>query len=432
MTLNSERHNLVASGRGGQTGRMFSIAVMGDDARAQETAEQLAQMGFQVARHIEPGCEAVISFASIKDGLPADMLHLSVGGSASDEADVCLPENAHPIQIASRLRALSRLKVLEHTAQLRLKSAQEAGYQPAPVPLNQEESTVLFVGAPGPSFMRLQFAMSRAGIQTIAAFSTFNAFDYLHERTFDAVILNTRPDAGLAHTVCSAMRRNTRLYHTPAILLTADTDYAGADEAFARGASDILSDNASNDEMRDRVMALASERRRRRLAKARLEACRLPSLLDSESDLYNEKFGRVHMQSLMDHAAARLEPLSLIMLGVSAPQEAGASGFSKATNQFAGMLRHCVRAEDFVVRLAQDRFLIALPNTPQSEAKMVSNRVSAIAECTAYEGVDPLKPFRLELTPSIEDATGETSADALIEQMVRRSNVVPFESVKTG
>ena len=85
-----------------------------------------------------------------------------------------------------------------------------------------------------------------------------------------------------------------------------------------------------------------------------------------------------------------------------------------------------------MVRLARDRFLIALPSTPQTEAKMVSNRVSAIAECTAYEGADPLKPFRLELTPSIEDAAGETQADALIEQMVRRSNVLPFSSAKTG
>ena len=411
---------------------MFSIAVMGDDARAQETAEHLAQMGFQVARHVEPGCEAVISFAAVSTELSSEILHLAIGDHPADDVAARLPETAHPIQIASRLRALSRLKVLEHTAQLRLKSAQEAGYQPAPVPVNQDESTVLFVGAPGPSFMRLQFAMSRAGIQTIAAFSTFNAFDYLHERTFDAVILNTRPDAGLAHTVCSAMRRNTRLYHTPAILLTAEADYAGADEAFARGASDILSDEASNDEMRDRVMALASERRRRRLAKARLEACRLPSLLDSESDLYNERFGRVHLQTLMDHAAARLEPMSLIMLGVSAPQEAGMQGFAKATNQFAGMLRHCVRAEDFVVRLAQDRFLVALPNTPQSEAKMVSNRVSAIAECTAYEGADPLKPFRLELSPMIDDANTETRADALIEQMMRQTNVLPFSSAKTG
>lgn len=411
---------------------MFSIAVMGDDAAARETAELLAQMGFLVATHIEPGCEAVVSFGAFDVDLPSETLHLAIGEHDCAQPDARLPKNAHPIQIASRLRALSRLKVLEHTAQLRLQSALEAGYQPAPVPVNADDSTVLFVGAPGPSFMRLQFAMSKAGIQTIAAFSTFNAFDYLHERTFDAVILNTRPEPGLAHTVCSAMRRNTRLYHTPAILLTAETDYAGADEAFARGASDILSDSASNDDMRDRVMALASERRRRRLAKARLEACRLPSLLDETSDLYNERFGRIHLQSLMDQAAARIEPLSLIMLTVSAPQEAGMNGFAKASNQFAGMLRHCVRAEDFVVRLGQDRFIIALPKTPKVEATMVSNRVSAIAECTAYEGADPLKPFRLELSPSIEEAAGETSAEALIDQMVRRSNVLPFSSAKTG
>ncbi|HCR65726.1 MAG TPA: hypothetical protein DIW38_04340, partial [Oceanicaulis sp.] len=172
---------------------MFSIAVIGDDAAARETAELLAQMGFLVATHIEPGCEAVVSFGAVDADLPSETLHLAIGEHDCAQPDARLPKNAHPIQIASRLRALSRLKVLEHTAQLRLQSALEAGYQPAPVPVNADDSTVLFVGAPGPSFMRLQFAMSKAGIQTIAAFSTFNAFDYLHERTFDAVILNTRP-----------------------------------------------------------------------------------------------------------------------------------------------------------------------------------------------------------------------------------------------
>ena len=102
---------------------MFSIAVMGDDARARESAEHLAQMGFQVARHVDPGCEAVISFEALSDALPSDVLHLAIGAHDAEGAAARLPETAHPIQIASRLRALSRLKVLEHTAQLRLKSA---------------------------------------------------------------------------------------------------------------------------------------------------------------------------------------------------------------------------------------------------------------------------------------------------------------------
>ena len=46
--------------------------------------------------------------------------------------------------------------------------------------------------------MRLQHAMTGVGAEVIAAFSTFNAFDYLHERAFDAVVLNTDPDPDLA------------------------------------------------------------------------------------------------------------------------------------------------------------------------------------------------------------------------------------------
>jgi len=295
-----------------------------------------------------------------------------------------------------------------------VRDAGVAGRTPTPAASGEDKASVLFVGAPCPAFMRLQHAMAGASTDVIAAFSSFSAFDYLHERAFDAVVLNTEPEPDLAHTVCSAMRRNTRLYHTPALLLVRGDGYAGADEAFARGASDLLNADAGSDEMRARVTALTAERRRRRSAKAMLEACRVPALLDDASDLFNAEFGERHLGSLLTEAEARGHGVSLVGLGVSAPQDAGAAKVRSAVDQFAGMLRHCVRAEDLAVRARPDAFYLALPSTRADEARMVAARVSAIAECTAYESADPHRPFRLSLaTRVIEPGEGWSARDAV-------------------
>ncbi|KAA5804708.1 diguanylate cyclase [Alkalicaulis satelles] len=393
-------------------GRAYSILVLAQGDLAIEASAGLKGLGFAVtmaAPDAAPGgaFEAVVSFSPVRSSVVADRIHLAVGDHAAPGAGARLQTGAHPIQIAARLRALIRLSVLEDAADLRAADARAAGVNPAAAPVSHDSGGVLFVGAPCPAFLRLEHALRGANVDTIAAFSTFTAFDYLHERAFDAVVLNTEPDAELAHTVCSAMRRNTRLYHTPAILLTRGEAYAGADEAFARGASDLLSARAGDDDMRQRVTALALERRRRRRAKALLEACRAPAFLDQSTDLFALAFGERHLASLLERMAARGQALSLVALTAEAPAHCGASHVSAALDQFASMLRHCVRAEDLAVRADAGRFWLALPNTRPEDAQLVAARVAAIAECTAYEGRDPLQPFRLDVISHVfEPAPG--------------------------
>ena len=83
------------------------------------------------------------------------------------------------------------------------------------------------------------------------------------------------------------------------------------------------------------------------------------------------------------------------------------------------MLRHLLRTEDAAARFDEDVFLAALPFTDATGIDSVAARVAAIAECTAFAGDDPLRPFRLTVRAGpVQTRPGET-AEALVERAVR-------------
>ena len=408
-------------------GRAADLLVAGDAGAASELAEALRMLGLSAVscpfdmlerRAAEMRADGVVTLGPAPaPELPPGCVRIAVDADDDARADAVLRGPAHPIQIAARMRALLRLRVLERTARLRGRDLRAFGADPAPVSTAETPASVLYVGEPGPVFMSLSHALSARGGELVGAFSTFNAFDYLHERAFDAVALNAAPTPETAHTVCSAMRRNTRLYHTPAVILTPQEFYPEADEAFARGASDILPADTGEAEIGRRLLGLAAERRRRRDAKALLDACRVTRVLDDATDLFSERFARSHAASLLEEAARTGAALSVVALEAGAPETAGPSDgprAMRALTEFASMLRHCVRAEDLSARMGRDRFCLILPATSAHEAEVVADRVRAIAECTAYESEDPLNPFRMEIRHAAVEANADEAGDALL------------------
>lgn len=426
VALKSRLHNENGTVRGGSMGRALSvILVENGEAEAETLSQALSEYAIEIHRCNRDGFEqmvqaqpvdAVLSFTAL-DVSGYDFPCISLG-MREPSAAAFLDRSAHPIQVAARLRGLVRLNLLETVARARRRDAEAAGVQLASAQTAADNASVLFVGSPCPAFMRLQHALAGSQTEVVAAFSTFSAFDYLHERAFDAVVLNTQPDPDLAHTVCSAMRRNTRLYHTPAILLTQPDQPVDAEEAFARGASDVLSEDASEDQIRERIGVLGMERRRRRRAKAGLESSRTPLLLDRASDLYVPDFGVRHMETLLSHWRQTGRDLSFIGIRADAPREASLERVHYALDQFASMLRHCVRAEDFAVRQTPEQFYIALPNTHLSDAKSVADRICAIAECTAYDGLATGQPFRLDLAAHVCGPLPELSSEQMITHIM--------------
>ncbi|HZZ37369.1 MAG TPA: GGDEF domain-containing protein, partial [Caulobacteraceae bacterium] len=103
--------------------------------------------------------------------------------------DLTLATPLHPSQAVMRLESLVRMAVAEEEFELRHETFADRGKrldQPDP---DEGPLRVLAVGEPAPQFLALSNALSGIGAEVVGAFTAYTAFDYLHERPFDAVVL---------------------------------------------------------------------------------------------------------------------------------------------------------------------------------------------------------------------------------------------------
>ncbi|HEX5262636.1 MAG TPA: GGDEF domain-containing protein, partial [Phenylobacterium sp.] len=170
--------------------------------------------------------------------------------------DVTLAAPLHPAQAAMRLETLVRTAVAEEEFQLRSETFADFDRKLEPPETDVSPYRVLAIGEPAPQFLALNNALLRNGADVVGAFTAYTAFDYLHERIFDAVVLWAGDNPQEALSIAAGLRRNTRLYHTPALLYMRKETHVTVTEAFHRGLSDVASPETPETETARRVIEL--------------------------------------------------------------------------------------------------------------------------------------------------------------------------------
>jgi len=176
---------------------------------------------------------------------------------------------------------------------------------------------ILAIGEPAPQFLALSNALQRNGAEVVGAFTAFTAFDYLHERPFDSVVLWAEENPQEALSIAAGLRRNTRLYHTPALLYMKAESPVTASEAYHRGISDVASPETPESETALRVVELARAYRRQKSVRSALEQARSSGLMDAATGLFTRDLFAGHLMRLARSARERNRPLSVCMLKVA-------------------------------------------------------------------------------------------------------------------
>ncbi|HZZ87888.1 MAG TPA: diguanylate cyclase [Caulobacteraceae bacterium] len=340
--------------------------------------------------------------------------------------DLTLAPPLHPSQAVMRLESLVRMAVAEEEFELRLETFAERGRRLELPETDSEPLRVLCVGEPAPQFLALSNALGRYDTQVVGAFTSYTAFDYLHERTFDAVVLWAGENPHEALSIIAGMRRNTRLYHIPALLYQRKTPDIAAADAFHKGVTDVASPEVSENDTAKRVLELARAYRRQSAIRRALERAKSSGLMDAATGLFTRDLFAAHLMRLAGAARVRNRPLSVCVLKVAERPEvtvARAGGWlDRAIPQIGAMIGRLVRAEDTAARLGPEVFALALPATSLPAGRLTAERIAAVIGCTAFEAGADRQPFVAEFDLGVAEVLpGESAAKALEQAAAQAS-----------
>jgi two-component system cell cycle response regulator PopA len=393
-------------------GQFAALAALGDMeievaiVDATKSQEEAAALGRRLKAACAPRRLAVIAI-----GLPDP-------DYAGAVFDLTLSPPLHPAQAAMRLDALTRMAIAEEEFELRAETFADNGRR---VDLPEQPPgpfRVLAIGEPDPQFLALSNALSEAGAQVVGAFTAYTAFDYLHERPFDAVVLWAEKNQSEALSIATGMRRNTRLYHIPALLYLQAPATIGLAEAFHRGVSDLATPETPAAATARRVIELARNYRRQTAIRHALDKAHGSGLMDGPTGLFTRDLFAAHLIRLVQAARLRNRALSLCVLRVADRPELRAARvggwMNRALPQIGSMVGRLVRAEDTAARLGPEVFVLALPATNAPAARAAGERIAAVIACTAFDAGEKRPPFVVEFDIGVAELeAGENAARAL-------------------
>jgi len=332
--------------------------------------------------------------------------------------DLTLAAPLHPAQAAFRLETLVRTATAQEELELRTATFAERGATLDPGQPGDAPWRVLAVGEPAPRFLALSNALTQHGAEVVGAFTAYTAFDYLHEQPFEAVVLWGGDNEAEALSIAAGMRRNTRLYHIPAVLYLRPDGGASLAEVFHRGVSDVTTYDTPDQQTADRVIELARAYRRQIAIRKALNRARGSGLMDAATGLFTRDLFAAHLARLTKSAQQRNRALSVCVLRLTERPELKAlradGWVDKAVPQIGSMIGRLVRAEDTAARLGPETFALALPATPLASARAAAERISAVIGCTAFDAGEGRPPFVVEFDIGVAQVEpGETAGRAL-------------------
>lgn len=346
---------------------------------------------------------------------------LGLGGAEVFSGALAL--DAPPKLLATQIDGAIRVAIAEEEYVRRGATAASLNIEP-PAAADSRKLKALYIGAPSPMFLALERVLADQGGLVAAAFSSFAGFDHLHDEPFDAVVLNGAADPATAVSLCAALRRNASLFHMPTMVVTTPGDGDTANAAISRGASAIASATAPCGASLGWLFEAVRRERRRRAADQGI--CALRDLMgDPRTGLFQRAAFDAHLARLAADHHVSGRPMALVTLRVlPAPgaREPEDDIWKKGFTEIASLAGRLMRDADTGTALGRDFIAIAMPAARLKAAKRTAERISSVAECTAFaSGEGGAGPLVFEQS-AVELQPGESGA-AMLARALRALEV---------
>lgn len=343
---------------------------------------------------------------------------IKLGDSARYIDDLLIGE-INEFQICHRVRSLVRLNTMHEELVRRLgtsaKYGQEAPAHIAP-PRDIDNATVLVLGDVS-EFGLIETSLSKRAT-LVGALTPSTALDYLARRSFDAVIVNAGTQIDPYAEFVSDIRRQSRLYNLPLLLLSEKALFADLTSLYEMGFTDAIAKPFSPEELQIRIQTLVRESRFRDTLKRIYSEAKHFATSDALTGLYNRGFLLEHLSSVISDARRTSQSVSLAGISIANMEQInsmlGYAGGDRLIRQVGETIGLLIRGEDLACRYSGCRFAIMLPDTPAESAIHAVHRINGVIANTEF-GVDGhFHPISVALDSGIAGLQSGDTADSLI------------------
>ena len=296
-------------------------------------------------------------------------------------ADDFLTKPVSDIALIARVRSLVRLKMVTDELRMRAVTSKEIGIQDPVTDALAEagrDARILIVDDRRSSYERLAgliAAEHTADVETNPHEALFRAAD----GNYDLLVISLGLENFDALRLCSQVRSLERTRGLPILIIAEAEDNARLLRGLEIGVNDYLVRPIDKNEMFARVRTQVRKKRYTERLRDNFQLSMEAAITDSLTGLHNRRYMESHLGTLVDEAAARGKPLSLLILDIdyfkSINDSYGHDAGDDVLREFAIRVRKSIRGIDLACRYGGEEFVIVMPETDMTVAGVVAERI---------------------------------------------------------
>jgi two-component system, cell cycle response regulator len=276
---------------------------------------------------------------------------------------------------------LARLKMVTDELRMRAVTSKEMGIESPEreaVADTGRNGRILVVDDRASSCERLAEILGRehkVDIEQDPAEALFHAA----EGNYDLLIVSLSLENFDGLRLCSQVRSLERTRNLPILALSDMDDNARLVRGLEIGVNDYLARPIDKNELLARVRIQVRKKRYTERLRDNVQLSIEMAITDALTGLYNRRYMESHLATLVEQAASRGKPLSLLVLDIdyfkSINDGHGHDAGDDVLREFALRIKRSIRGIDLACRYGGEEFVVVMPETDMAVATTVAERL---------------------------------------------------------
>jgi len=296
-------------------------------------------------------------------------------------ADDFLTKPVSDVALIARVRSLTRLKMVTDELRMRAVTSKEIGIENPSLEAVTDtgrDGRVLVVDDRPASYERLASMLSAEHAVDVEP-DPNEALFHAAEGNYDLMIVSLALENFDALRLCSQVRSLERTRNLPVLAVSDAENNARLVRGLEIGVNDYLLRPIDKNELLARVRTQVRKKRFTERLRDNVQMSIEMAITDALTGLHNRRYMETHLSTLIDQAAGRGKPLSVLLVDIdffkAINDTHGHDAGDDVLREFALRLRKSIRGIDLACRYGGEEFVIVMPETDMAVATMVAERL---------------------------------------------------------